>query len=208
MPPGPQGRAGQHNHNGLLAGAPDGHAPPPSTLAAQLVESINTTARSGSRPDETSELKRLFGIIEQIKNQPETLKTTEERIEHNHMLIYVCARVGLEGLQWDDDPFMDHARQRSEALKAINFLRVTIKETPAVLKYCTNSAAFLFRGEEPLWLWLLPRVLRLLGAGPCQPISRDIEKFCQFVITTSHRNVSLWDLQPVFVNYFQGNFSG
>jgi len=176
-------------------------------LAAQLVESITTSARSTARPDETSELKRLLGIIERIKNHPETLKTNEERIEHNHMLIYVYTRVALEGLRWDD-PFANHAQQCSEALKAINFLQVTIKETPAVLKFCPDEAAFLFRGEEPLWLWLLPRVLRILGVGPCLAISPIIEKLCQSVMEASYQNGILWDLQPIVMSYFQGNFSG
>lgn len=202
----PQGRAGHQGHHRLANGSPDGRAPP-STLAAQLVQSITTSDRSSARPDETIELKRLFGVIERIKNQPEELKTNQERIDHNHMLIYVYTRVVLEGLKWDD-PFANQANLRSEALKAINFLQVTIRETPAVLKHTTDGTTFLSRGHEPLWLWLLPRVLRMLGLSPCRAISPRIEEFCQSVITTSHGNGALWCLQPIVLSYFQGNFSG
>ncbi|TEA10637.1 Protein kinase rad3 [Colletotrichum sidae] len=135
-----------------LNGKPSGTAAtaaPPSTLAAQLVENISASNKS-TRSDENAELRRLFSTIEKIKNEPELLRTLEERTEHNHMLIYVYARVVLEGIKLDD-PFPDRSHLRNEALKAINFLRITIEETPGVLLYCEDGNRYVFRGQEPLW---------------------------------------------------------
>lgn len=201
-----RGNAGHQGHHGYAHGDDDSRAPP-STLAAQLVQSITTSGQSNGRPDETNELKRLFGVIERIKNQPEMLKTNEERLEDNHMLIYVYTRLALDGLKWDE-PFANYAQLRSEALKAISFLQVTIKETPAVLKYTTDGISFLFRGQEPLWLWLLPRVLQMLGLAPCLDISPMIQELCRFIIISTHKNGSLLDLQSTVMSYFQGNLSG
>ena len=202
------GRFGPHSHAGFLATNGFDSRAPPSTLAAQLVQDITVSTRPGTRPDEAGELKRLFGIIEKIKNEPEALRTNSQRVEHNHMLIYVYTRVVLEGLKWDN-PFADLAHSRSEAAKAIDFLRVTIRETPSVLKYTPDEGAtYLFRGHAPLWLWLLPRVLRMLGLSPCISLSPLIEDLCASLILATYHHGSLWDLQSAIMNYFKGNFTG
>lgn len=192
------------NHPGLNGLA--SNQPPPSTLAAQLVDNISTPAARSSHPDETAELKRLFSVIERIKDQPDLLKTDQERIEHNHLLIYVYTRVALDGLQWDN-PFAKTATQVAEASKALNFLQVTISETPAVLQYKAEAKSFLFRDQEPLWLWLLPRILRMLGSEHCHSLTPVIERFCELIFDVVSRNSSVWDLGPQILLYFQTIFT-
>ncbi|KAI0125275.1 phosphatidylinositol 3 [Xylariales sp. AK1849] len=205
MAPTSHGRTGPQSResftNGNLV-----HGPPPSTLAAQLVENISASTRS-SRPDETAELKKLFAIIEKVKNQPELLNTPEERVEHNHMLIYVYARVVLEGLKWDD-LFADLAQLRADALRAVNFLNVTIKETPDVLLIHDTEASFIFRGREPLWLWILPKVLKLLGRSQCLALTTGIEGFFHDIYQVMCQNGSLWPLIPGFLECIRSNFRG
>ncbi len=191
--------------NSLVNGAADG-GPPPSTLAAQLVENISASTRS-SRPDETRELKKLFAIIEEVKNQPDLLKTPEEQVEHNHKLIYVYAQVVLDALKWDD-LFANREALRTEALNAIQFLRITIKETPSVLAYRADEGTFIFRGQEPLWLWVLPKVLAMLGHHHCIPIAPTIEELCRFIIFSSARTPVLAAVAGDLVRYFQGNVQG
>lgn len=205
MAPESYGRAGRPGHTGFAPGPANG-GPPPSTLAAQLVENVSATAKS-SRSDETDELRRLFSVIERVKNQPDLLKTADERVEHNHMLIYVYARVVLEGLKWDD-PFADRDYLRSEALKAINFLKVTIKETPKVLNYCADEKAFLSRGDAPLWLWLFPKILKMLGHDHCLPLKNALEAFCSFLLTTASLSGGLWHCRASFARYLQGIIEG
>ncbi|OLN85738.1 Protein kinase rad3 [Colletotrichum chlorophyti] len=185
------------DHHGKLAA----NAPPPSTLAAQLVENISASTKS-TRSDENTELKRLFAVIEKVKNKPDILRTAEERTEHNHMLIYVYARVVLESIKLDD-PFCDRAHLRNEALKAINFLKVTIEETPSVLERTTDGKQFVFRGEEPLWIWVFPKVLRLLGHSRCLDLSTPIIGFLQFVITLVGRSGSMGKLLSSMILYLR-----
>lgn len=184
--------------------APANGGPPPSTLAAQLVGNISTTARS-SRPDETSELKRLFEAIETVKNDPDYLKTPAERVEHNHTLIYVYARVVLEGLKWDD-PFADRGKLKEEASKAIQFLKVTIQETPTVLNYATDGMMFLHRGQEPLWVWLFPKLLRMLGHPQCLVLSDSIQSLFHFVLDVASKSGGLWNSCGLMHGYLQANF--
>ncbi|KAI1772713.1 phosphatidyl inositol 3-kinase [Hypoxylon cercidicola] len=202
MAPTSHGRVGPNGRDSLANGSLN-NGPPPSTLAAQLVDNISTSARS-SRPDETPELKKFFSVIEKVKNQPELLKTPKERMEHNHMLIYVYARVVLEGLRWDD-PFADKAQQRADMLRAVNFLRITIRETPEVLLITSETASFLFRGSEPLWLWIFPKVLKMLGSSHCADLKNDIELFFSELLLTASQTGVLWPVVPQFLMYIKLN---
>ena len=179
--------------------------PPPSTLAAQLVENLSPSAKS-SRSDENRELKSLFAIIQQIKDNPELLKSHAERVEHNHMLIYVYSRVVLDNIK-PDDPFLDASHVGTEALRAINFLRFTIKETPSVLAF-TGHHGFVFRGQEPLWIWLLPRLLRILGHAKLHRLDDSIEGFLQYLMLVVARNGTLWEMAPQLSSYLRAIVSG
>ncbi|KAG5942731.1 hypothetical protein E4U59_000920 [Claviceps monticola] len=178
-----------------------GDGPPPSTLAAQLVENISTSARS-SRSDENNELKSLFALIQRVKNHPELLVSQADRVEHNHMLIYVYCRVALDGIKLDD-PFVNRAHVHAEAIKAINFLRFTIKETPSVLLYKTDSEALFYRGEEPLWVWLLPHLLRFIGLDLFRELEGSLEGFLQYLFLIIARTDELWSMGPSFVLYLR-----
>ncbi|RBR22292.1 hypothetical protein FVER53590_01978 [Fusarium verticillioides] len=175
--------------------------PPPSTLAAQLVENISASTKS-SKSDENSELKGFFAIIQRVKDDPTLLKTPEDRVEHNHMLIYVYSRAVLEGIRLDD-PFLDRTQVRTEGLKAISFLRFSIKETPAVLKHRVGEQEYMFRGREPLWVWLLPQLLRLLGHSQCLELTEAIEGFLQYTMLIIAQNWILWDMAPSFLFYLR-----
>ncbi|KAI3397802.1 hypothetical protein diail_10335 [Diaporthe ilicicola] len=197
-------RAGLTGHNPANPGANANGGIPPSTLAAQLAGNISTSARS-SRPDEASELKRLFEEIERVKNRPESLKTPDEHVEHNHMLIYVYTRVILDGLKWDD-PFADREQLKGDALTAIHFLKVTIAETPIVLTLTTDGTAFLHRGPEPLWIWLFPKLLRMLGHPRCSVLLSPLESLFHFVLVTASTSSGLWNVCEPLYGYLQANF--
>lgn len=206
MPPTSHGRGLAHDRDSLANGSFNHGAPPPSTLAAQLVENISASTRS-SRPDETAELKKLFSIIEDVKNKPDLLATTAERVEHNHMLIYVYARVVLESLQWDE-PFIDTTLLSSDAFRAISFLRVTIKETPSVLLVSSTKQPLIFRGQEPLWLWILPKVLKMLGRKHCLNLTKAIESLLQDIFLVICQHGPLWSLLTPYQRYIQENIRG
>ncbi|ODA83274.1 hypothetical protein RJ55_01786 [Drechmeria coniospora] len=149
--------------------------------------------RKSTRSDDSSELKGLFALIQRVKDDPELLKSTSDRVEHNHMLVYVYCRVALEGIKLDK-PFVDRSHVRSELLKAINFLRFTIKETPSVLVFVNNGQELLYRGREALWIWLLPQLLRLLGHADCVELEGSIEGFLQYILLVVSRIGALWGL--------------
>lgn len=173
---------------------------PPSTLAAQLVQNLRSSAKS-SRSDEISEIKSFVPIIEKVKNRPELLQTLEQRIEHNHMLIYVV-RVVLEGEKWDD-PFADWKSLHRETLKVINCIKVTIDETPLVLTYAAPAGTFVSRGSEDLWLWLFPKLLRILGHPKCEPLTAAIQDLFQSILSFACSSGVMWEWAQVFVRYLR-----
>ncbi|KAH6604197.1 hypothetical protein Trco_007643 [Trichoderma cornu-damae] len=189
---------------GMAAETSEG-GPPPSTLAAQLVESIAASTKV-SRSDENSELKGLLAIIQRVKDNPDLLKSPADRIEHNHMLIYVYCRVVLENIKLDD-PFLDRANVRTESQKAINFLRFTIKETPSVLLHRNENRGLLFRGQEPLWVWLLPQLMRLLGHPQCLELDSFIEGFLQYILLIVSRTGTLWRVAPFLGLYLRASLT-
>ncbi|KAL2129067.1 hypothetical protein VTI74DRAFT_8282 [Chaetomium olivicolor] len=194
--------------------------PPPSTLAAQLVENISTsaTARKSSFPPSTrrssasstdpstpttAELTRLFATIEKVNADPSCLQTSQQHIDHNHLLVYVCGSVFLGSLN-PDDAFVDSEVLRENAVKAINVLRVTIRETPRVLGLTTDGRVFLGRGREPLWVWILPRALRLLGHRRCVGIEGEVEGLCGELMGLAAREGALWSMGREVQRWFAG----
>ncbi|KAM0280631.1 hypothetical protein ACHAQH_003938 [Verticillium albo-atrum] len=181
-------------------GVPGGHAPP-STLAAQLVENISASTRS-SRSDDNSELRRLSATIQEVESNPGLLKTPEDQLRHNHLLTYVFIRAVLGGIKLND-PFLDRKHLRNEVLQAISFLKLIIKETPAVLAYKTTEMPFEMRGEEPLWVWVFPKILRLLGHSRCLDFTVDIEAFFFELFDLLSLNDFLWGLVSSIATYLR-----
>ncbi|KAK5663169.1 hypothetical protein OQA88_6586 [Cercophora sp. LCS_1] len=180
--------------------------PPPSTLAAQLVGNIPTSNRS-SRPDAVvEELKRLSAIIDRVKDNPGVIETDQERIEHNHTLIYVCGGVVLDSLKWNGI-FANYDQLRDSASKTINFLIVTLKETPTVLEYTADEGSFLSRGSEPLWVWILPKVLKMLGHSKSLTLTPTIECLFQQIFLFVAQTPALWAVGQLILRYLQWNMS-
>lgn len=174
---------GTASPNGTMAsrnGAADS-APPPSTLAAQLVENISASTRT-SRSDDNAELRRLSATIQQVESNPGLLQTPNDQLRHNHLLTYVFIRAVLGSIRIND-PFADRNHLRTEVLRAINFLKLIVQETPAVLQFTdTTEHKFELRGDEPLWVWVFPKLLRLLGHTYFLELSADIESFFHYVL--------------------------
>lgn len=185
-----------------------GSAPPQSTLAAELVEGLPNESRR-TKPDEVTEIKRLCTIIEQEKDKAgsDLEKTHEERLAYNHILFYVCAGPVLDVVK-TNDPFADFASLQLKAKNTLSLLKLAVQETPDVLKQTTDGNELLLRGPEPLWLWFQPRLLALLGRSKLLGITSAIEDFFHFTLQTVAERVSLWDLGPGLLQYFQASLHG
>lgn len=122
---------------------------------------------------------------------------------HKHKLIYVLARALLEKLG-GEDPFLDVQQAVSQASEALDVFAATIKEFPEVLEYVLPAETTLqARGSAPLWVWLFPRVLTLLGQANCESLSGRIERLFSVSFQAVSQSPKLWNMSSMFFIYFK-----
>lgn len=191
--------------NGDAEGAPEMSGvfdAPPSTMAAQLINNLSTT-RKPSRQIEQDDLARLMTEVSEAENNPSEVEDITANLEHKHKLIYVFSRAVLEKLS-KDDPFMNIEQLVSQASGALDVFMTAIRETPAVLKYTLPSGSGLQgRGREPLWIWLFPRLLSLLGRQSCEPLNEKIKDLFYESFQAVSRSPKLWNLNSSFFKYLK-----
>jgi serine/threonine-protein kinase ATR len=180
---------------------------PPSTMAAQLINNLATSSKP-SREPEQDELKRLMSEVSELENSPELLTDIKVKLAHKHKLIYVFARAVLERL-CNDDPFINITQLVPQASEALDIFISAIREAPNVLEYLLPSCkAIQSRGQEPLWIWLFPRVLTLLGRQGCDALTGKIQEFFGVCFQVVSRSPKLWNLNFEFFTYLKGCIKG
>jgi len=189
-------------------GAPNGDfEAPPSTMAAQLINNISTGTKP-SRPAERDDLQRLMAEIAESESQVAESVDPEVKVQHAHRLIYVFALTVLERLA-ADDPFMNIPQMVSQASDALDIFMTTIKDIPAVLDYTLRPEENLnSRGPEPVWIWLFPKVLVLLGRKGCETLTEKIKDFFFVSFQVVSCSPRLWNLSSSFFSYMKDCVSG
>jgi serine/threonine-protein kinase ATR len=173
---------------------------PPSTMAAQLINNLSTTEEP-SRPAENNDLKRLMEeVLEQDANESDDVVS---KLEQKHKLIYVFARAVLERLS-TDDPFMNQEQLVGQASDALDIFTVAVRELPGVLEYALPAGVDLHsRGQEPLWTWLFPRVLMLLGRRNCEKLTEKIKDFFYISFQAAGGSPQHWNLTSFIFTYLR-----
>lgn len=175
---------------------------PPSTMAAQLINNIST-ANKPTRPAERDDLQRLMAEISEMEKQAAESGNPEIKVQYAHKLIYVFALTVLERLT-QDDPFMNIPQMVSQTSDALDIFMTTIKETPAVLDYVLRPEEILkSRGQEPVWIWLFPKILVLLGRKGCESLTEKIKDFFFVSFQVVARSPRLWNLSSSFFTYLK-----
>jgi serine/threonine-protein kinase ATR len=141
--------------------------------------------------------------VSDLENNVNKTDDVAVKLEHSHKLIYVFARAVLERLT-KDDPFMNVQQLVSQASDALDVFMGAIKDIAGVLDYVLPVGVMLQgRGEEPLWLWLFPRVLTLLGRRQCEALTEKIKDFFYVSFQAVARSPKLWNLTSLFFNYLR-----
>ena len=139
---------GVHHTNG------DAHAPPPSTLAAQIVQNQTTTKAS----QQSGEKATFAGLLHEILHNPSA--TPETDIGVNVQLISVVVEAGLSVLT-RDDPFAQLDILLPQAADSLAVVEATIVRQADVL------FAHISQDGPPLIIWLLARLLPLCSRPKC-----------------------------------------
>jgi serine/threonine-protein kinase ATR len=202
MGPISRGTTAKPRLNGQANGGMGAHEAPPSTMAVQLISNLSTTDEP-SRPAEQDDLKRLMREVSDLEISVIQSDDIAVKLEHKNKLIYVFARAVLEKLGIDD-PFMNYEPLIVQASDALDIFILAIRELPGVLDYVLPAETTLqSRGQEPLWVWLFPRVLTLLGRRQCEKLTEKIKYFFFISFQVVGRSPQHWNLNSFFFTYLK-----
>ena len=194
----PNGMANGHGRSGFDV--------PPSTMAVQLINNLATN--KPSQAPELDDLKRLMAEISESEGSQGLQEGAKTTLEHQHKLIYVFARAVLDRL-CSEDPFSNIPQLVFQSFEAFDIFISTIKESPSVLEYTLPERQVLQqRGLEPLWIWLFPRVLAILGREGCEGLTDKIYEFFCVCFQVVARSPKLWDLNSNFFIYLKECIAG
>lgn len=197
-----RGKGAKSRSNDLATAGSEADEAPPPTMAVQLINNLSTSNKP-SRKVEQDDLQRLMSEVSSLENNTAELTSIEAKLEHKHKLIYVFGLAVLERLT-TDDPFMNIRSLLLQASEALDIFMSTIRETPEVLAYVIKPDSTLRgRGKEPLWIWLFPRVLTLLGRRQCESLTEKIKDLFYVSFQAVARSTKLWDLASYFFIYLK-----
>ncbi|KAF1987090.1 hypothetical protein K402DRAFT_463189 [Aulographum hederae CBS 113979] len=174
-----RGGVGQATQSGVFGANGD---LPPSTLAAKIVNN-----QSESNRLQEPEQRELFGtLLQEYLNDP---AVEESNVTTNAQLIYAVGSAGLEGLL-KDDPFSSHLRVE-QALTSLSVIQLTIGRNPEVLSYAEPQDSESI-AKPPVFLWLLPKLLAMLGHKTLPSLQLKVEELLQLFVQTKGRSLALW----------------
>lgn len=183
------------------------NGPPPSTYAAQIVDAL-TKAKQQPKPDERELFQQLLReILGSDGVQEPQAETVETDIHVNYRLVYVVFRAGLEVLL-QEDPFQQQNVLNEQALNSLSVIQLTIERSPEVLFFVPPAHEPSFEPGGPLFLWLLPKLLSILGNGRDERVQEKITDLIRSTISVQTRSSTLRErLHPVS-KYTQGCVKG
>jgi serine/threonine-protein kinase ATR len=153
------------------------------------------------------------------------------------MLVYLITHAILDGYVRLNSPFVRADKARAEVVKALSLFRITMRETPGVLVAGVGGGGgggdssgsshsmqpaprdgagtiedtgseMRFRGRAPLWVWLFPRILRLLGHPVLADARGAIVDFFNDVWAVAAQAGVLWGMLPLMGMYLRQNLGG
>lgn len=184
---------------------PGAFEPPPSTLAAKLVNKL-----SGNHKPSLQGSQDSFGLlVSEVSRFDKTRNehtTPEEITENNYRVVYVLTKARLGPVcSEESDPFAKKERVLDDAAQVLDLFITSIKETPEILIKigAQNDLVRTGRGV-PLWIWLWPRLLRLLGNEGCEQLWPKVKELFHTAFDLSRAlNVEFWGVGLQFLSYLR-----
>jgi serine/threonine-protein kinase ATR len=194
------GARGQSKNEMISAGR--SFEAPPSTLAANLVNNLSTTRRT-SKNAEQEDFQRLLAEVSRYEDQLHDDLSIEAVLERHHKTIYVMVKAVLDPLT-KGGPLLSEDDMLQQGSDGLDILIATIRETPTVLIHVAGpGVGFQSGANVPLWVWLFPRLLSLVGLQRCDILLEKISALFQECFTAVSRSPQLWALNTLFFVYLQ-----
>ena len=158
-------------------GLSNGHMPPASTLAAQIVQNQTHNNDTTQIGDESV----FQQLLHEILHNKTAIQETD--INVNAQLISVVAEAGLAPLAIDN-PLADWEKLRSQALDSIEVIKATVQRQPAVIMTQLSTDA------PPLLLRLLASLIALYGRSKVDDL--PVADLLNHLMSAMKTSVNLW----------------
>ena len=186
---------------------PESHgvqAPPPSSIAVivQNLSKVNGTPQLTGRDDFQQLLAELLGTSE---GDGGDIMAFEDDIVMNYRLIQIVTSAGVTVLL-HDDPF---AVQDDLVLQAFNSLLViqkAIRRNPQVL-FCQPPITGDMHEQTMLYLWLLPRLLPLLGYANSEKLLNPLLETVESIFVATTQIPRAWQYTKDLISYCRSCFT-
>lgn len=146
--------------------------PPPSTLAAQIVDNH---ARNNLSQEPHS--RRLFGQL--LEEYLRDSVAEEANLQLSSRLISVVAEAGFDGLL-KSDPFAQNLLL-PQAVNSISVIELTIRRQPDLVLYVEHDEADIVPRPR-LLLRLLPKLIALLGRKGMELVQKPIADLLRTIL--------------------------
>ena len=147
--------------------------PPPSTFAAQIVESLADNRNSGNQDDRVTFRQLLREILDADAKADQRGTINKADVELNSRLIFVIIRAGLEqsiSAKRNQDQHEDSV----QASRCLSVIELTLRSCPGVLFFIPSDNTTDIGPGGPLYVWLIPRLLLILDNGPSAGVHAGI----------------------------------
>ena len=158
--------------------------PPPSTLAAQLVDKYSKSSRR-SQLNQSGAFRQLLEELLHIEDESGDPAPIEEtNVLVNYKLIYVLVKAGLDPLR-QNNPFDNNLL--GQALNSLTVIRKTLERCPGVLSFIPVDDGTRSEPGGPLYSWLVPQLLGHLEEGNENAIRVGAEEALRAAISAQRR---------------------
>jgi len=181
--------------------------PPPSTLAAQLVNHLTDGKKHSKNQDQETFRQLLREVLgaESEHNSQARMHDTDHDV--NYKLVYVIVKAGLETLT-NGDPFGGQAGRSTQAIDSLTAVEYTLIKSPEILFILTSGQEFDPNPHLPLFLWLIPKLLAVAGQVQDDTVIDRILKLLKTTVSLEKKihikGVRIYSI----VKYIQGCVKG
>lgn len=128
----------------------------------------------------------------------------------NFKLMQVIVSAGLMVLL-QDDPFASIDQQTAQAEDCLSILRLTVQRTPSVLVFNPTSGLPSAEkqplaesmGNVPLYLWLLPRIIPLLGQPELRSLQKSLLETLKTIVIEIGKLPKAWGHVRLLLSYLR-----
>ena len=181
--------------------------PPPSTLAAQIVNSLSKRKDHSKHQDQESFTQLLREILDAGDENDRQSDSIETNVEVNHKIIYVVVKSGIEVL-FRDDPFNKKADLVKQGLSSLAVIGLTIRRSPEVLFFRINGYEPDPKLGGPLFLWLVPAFLSILAWDGDREIHKSTLQVLRTILNIERKTHSRGFKPQSILKFVQGCVKG